>query len=678
MADIRINALTTTATTPASDDYLALDGTAQGTRKILATNIANNVTDVILGSSGPSVKSSLSARAPRQGLVFDGTAGATVSGSGITLGSTNYTCAFWVNQSSYTGAENRVIGSDGNGAFEVQLNRSANGDISVIKSNTAVVFTTSVLLVNGKWQFVAITKSGTSATVYVNGVSSASATDSQTYTGASTVINSILGTKTMPGALVGPYIYNRALSAAEVVALYEAGAPSGADYNSASSTNIITGDAWYTTVQGGTAISSGVATITTPGNLLGRANAVTVGKRYRVSVNITASTGGAAVRLYEITTGTNRVIGSSAGTNTLEFTATSAGQYFNISAGTATFDTISIIPLGLLLAPDAAQAGGGLTWYDTSGNAANISWTSGVSWNVPTSGRGIFANGTVAAPSIAFSAYPAVGFYLSGPSEVNLGLGNGTYRAAQWYQSGPNSYFTIFAPSSATQYLTLQSTASGQFIVAGGTNQNITLTPSGTGNVVADAGFILNRVNAKGIYTGTSDNCGFTWTGTNGEFSTASGSLILKSAGTTALTLDSSQNATFSRQVLAGAGFVLGWNGRGHLIAPSDGVITLLNAASNDFNRLQFGGTTASFPSLKRSTSVLTCVLADDSAFATFRALDFSAQGAATTVGANQVSYGGTTATTATAGAQTLPANPVGFIIVNVAGTTAKIPYYAN
>jgi hypothetical protein len=166
--------------------------------------------------------------------------------------------------------------------------------------------------------------------------------------------------------------------------------------------------------------------------------------------------------------------------------------------------------------------------------------------NLTVSGTARFATGTVATPSIAFSAYPAVGFYLSGPSEVNLGLGNGTYRAAQWYQSGPNSYFTIFAPSSATNYLTLQSTTSGQFIVAGGTNQNITLTPSGTGNVVADAGFILNRINAKGIYTGTSDNCGFTWTGTNGEFSTASGSLILKSAGTTALTLDSSQNATFA------------------------------------------------------------------------------------------------------------------------------------
>lgn len=35
-----------------------------------------------------------------------------------------------------------------------------------------------------------------------------------------------------------------------------------------------------------------------------------------------------------------------------------------------------------------------------------------------------------------------------------------------------------------------------------------------------------------------------------------------------------------------------------------------------------------------------------------------------------------TTSTTATAGAATLPANPVGFIIIQINGTNYKIPYY--
>jgi hypothetical protein len=48
----------------------------------------------------------------------------------------------------------------------------------------------------------------------------------------------------------------------------------------------------------------------------------------------------------------------------------------------------------------------------------------------------------------------------------------------------------------------------------------------------------------------------------------------------------------------------------------SNGVLTISNFAENDFGRLQFGGTTSSFPALKRSTTYLQARLADDSAFA--------------------------------------------------------------
>lgn len=40
MANVRINALTTTATSAANDDYLAIDGTTNGTRKILGSSFA--------------------------------------------------------------------------------------------------------------------------------------------------------------------------------------------------------------------------------------------------------------------------------------------------------------------------------------------------------------------------------------------------------------------------------------------------------------------------------------------------------------------------------------------------------------------------------------------------------------------------------------------------------------
>jgi hypothetical protein len=55
------------------------------------------------------------------------------------------------------------------------------------------------------------------------------------------------------------------------------------------------------------------------------------------------------------------------------------------------------------------------------------------------------------------------------------------------------------------------------------------------------------------------------------------------------------------------------WSSRSVMLSPSNGVIELTNAAVTDFDRLQFGGTTSSFPALKRSTTTLQVRLADDS-----------------------------------------------------------------
>jgi hypothetical protein len=70
------------------------------------------------------------------------------------------------------------------------------------------------------------------------------------------------------------------------------------------------------------------------------------------------------------------------------------------------------------------------------------------------------------------------------------------------------------------------------------------------------------------------------------------------------------------------------WNSRSVLKSPSDGVIGLYNNAGTDFGRLQFGGTTSPFPALKRSTTRLQHVLADDSAYAGVDASDIGLIGA--------------------------------------------------
>jgi hypothetical protein len=78
---------------------------------------------------------------------------------------------------------------------------------------------------------------------------------------------------------------------------------------------------------------------------------------------------------------------------------------------------------------------------------------------------------------------------------------------------------------------------------------------------------------------------------------------------------------------------VIYYGDQGSLRSPGDGVFTLMNDAETSFSRLQLGGTTSSFPSLKRNGAALQAQLADDSAPADFVARDhygFSAGGVET------------------------------------------------
>ena len=90
----------------------------------------------------------------------------------------------------------------------------------------------------------------------------------------------------------------------------------------------------------------------------------------------------------------------------------------------------------------------------------------------------------------------------------------------------------------------------------------------------------------------------------NGVTLASSGSVI--SAGGAAI-LSDSQTGT------GGSGYLY-WQSRSSMQSPVDGVIQLQNVANTDFNRLQFGGATSAFPSIKRSGAGLQARLADDSA----------------------------------------------------------------
>jgi hypothetical protein len=407
MADIRINSLPSTATSFNTDDYIAIDGASAGTRKMLAATLP--LTDVTFGTSGPSAKSSIAARAARQGLVFDG-ASQTNTVAISAIGTNNCTYAAWINTSAL-GAIQQIIGSYATGAgssgLTLQITTAGKLQASAPYQGDNTASTGGITA--GKWTFVVYVRSATNqGTYYINGVADSSITESfNNYVGTNVRIGGGTGSNYFNGSISGALIYNRALSAAEVVSLYEAGVPSGSDYNTASNTNLAT----TTVVASGGTLSgesatgftmtsaSGVAYVGTRpafgATTTGLAGVAPVGSRWLVTFTATL-TSGAAPSLSILQTNSFASISNTAtvtaGSNSVVLTTTANGTwvvcptFYTTSASTYTISAITVTRLGLLLAPDAAQAGGGLTWYDTSGNAANITLpASGVSWNVPSS-----------------------------------------------------------------------------------------------------------------------------------------------------------------------------------------------------------------------------------------------------------------------------------------------------
>lgn len=110
------------------------------------------------------------------------------------------------------------------------------------------------------------------------------------------------------------------------------------------------------------------------------------------------------------------------------------------------------------------------------------------------------------------------------------------------------------------------------------------------------------------------------------------------------------------------------------ILSSSDGVLRLSDAAETSFNRLQFGGTTSSFPSLKRSSAELIARLADDSADAVLQALRISTNNAATFHTSRATLTDGAGVATGTLNTSPTAGNPTKWIGIDDNGTTRYIP----
>lgn len=73
------------------------------------------------------------------------------------------------------------------------------------------------------------------------------------------------------------------------------------------------------------------------------------------------------------------------------------------------------------------------------------------------------------------------------------------------------------------------------------------------------------------------------------------------------MAVGTTDSVTFN-EIIVGATFA-------KISSPASGNIRLTNSAGTDFGRLQLGGTTASFPAIKRNLTSIQARLADDSAF---------------------------------------------------------------
>jgi hypothetical protein len=177
----------------------------------------------------------------------------------------------------------------------------------------------------------------------------------------------------------------------------------------------------------------------------------------------------------------------------------------------------------------------------------------------------------------------------------------------------------------------------------GGSNSSVDLwlTRKGAANLrfgAADAASpVAQTLSVQSVVAGATTNtpgADFTINGSQGIGSGVGGSIIFKvaPAGTAAnpaqntladaLTITSNRSATFANSVTVASDIYTGrylvlQSNNVALTAPSNGVGQISTGASpgTGFGRLQFGGATSSFPALKRSTTALQAVLADDTGF---------------------------------------------------------------
>jgi len=625
---------------PAAADnvkYLKGDGTWSALSNASAATDAeasagtSTTTFVTPANAGLAVAKVINARAPRQGFAFTGSAVSATATLGSAIGASDASIEFEIdvpnaNPSATKTAFHLASGRSEGTAYEIALTLLTSGQLIFFfrgatggDSRYAGVTSNLVTTWGGQRIKGMITRTGATLAIKINDVTVAytevTAGTPPAWSAAWTGILLTLGQHGVSyswDGFLAIRIWNRLLTAAEQTNLYQNGAPAAGDYPSSAAGTVITKTLALGTWTGSVAGSTYTVSTSSTGFISG--GLVTYGQlprgKIRVNYDLTINSG-AGPAFGDGNTFTSPVLVSGTG-KTVEFTNPIPGnQLFLVNAfyaGNYVVTVNSITVIGLLLAPDSAQSGGGLTWYDTSGNAANITLpATGVTWNVPTSGNltssgalNLRAGGTAQNITLAPSGSGGVliggGNYFSytaGALALNVNATSSTVSEIKLTNSttgnaatagillscdGNNGYVWNGQPTGTLNFGTAnayraQFLANGRFLIGTASDSGALLqvgANAATGYATAGMSFggdtylfrqsstqmrLLGTTTNEGLWIQQSDAVTGIIVQTNAgvgsvETTAAGQSLVLKSgAQVTALTLDASQNATFAGNI---------------------------------------------------------------------------------------------------------------------------------
>ena len=289
---------------------------------------------------------------------------------------------------------------------------------------------------------------------------------------------------------------------------------------------------------------------------------------------------------------------------------------------------------------DSLQLGANATasWTVT---AANSYLTADGDWGLRT------GNGSASIPTQSFGSDPDTGFFRAAAGHIGVTSDGTEYFRFEGdtlqLRSGNAIKWSSGAISPAGGDLALYREGAGILAQRNGTNaQELRLYNTYTNSTNYERGilrwdsngFDIGTVNAG---TGSARTMRFYVGGVSRWTITTSGHIQSESDNSYDI---GSSGAARPRNIYIGTNVVAGGKlymgaGVSSVQSPSSGVIGLYNAAENDFSRLQLGGTTASFPALKRSGTTIQVRLADDSAYAPIEASNATFSALTTMASAN-------------------------------------------